>query len=182
MSRVIIFPTDTVYGIGCQIYDTESIEKIYFIKKRSKDKPLACLCANLEQIESITFLNETARKLINTFLPGALTIILKSKDEVVEKIGYTTLGVRIPNSKVALDILEKKGPMLTTSVNDSGEEPINDYKKLVDIYSSVVDEIFEPQEKMQCISSTVISIIDGELKILREGSISLKQINDALNV
>ena len=104
MSKVIIFPTDTVYGIGCDIFDLEGIERIYKIKNRSKDKPLACLCANLEQIEDIADLSEDARKLINLFLPGPLTIILKSKPIVLDKIGYKTIGVRIPNNKIALDI------------------------------------------------------------------------------
>ena len=73
---VIIFPTDTVYGIGTKIFDVEGIEKIYKIKNRPKDKPLACLCASLEQIKDIAEVTEDAEKLIKEFLPGALTIIL----------------------------------------------------------------------------------------------------------
>ena len=79
MGRVIIFPTDTVYGIGTQIFDIEGIKRIYEIKNRPLDKPLACLCANLEQIESISYVTEDAKKLINKFLPGGLTLILESK-------------------------------------------------------------------------------------------------------
>lgn len=179
MSKLIIFPTDTVYGIGCPIFDLENIAKIYKIKNRSFDKPLACLCANVEQIESIAYLDEKAKKIINNFLPGALTIILKSKEEVVNKIGYKTIGVRIPNSKTALDILSNYGPMLTTSVNDSGFAPINEYEEIVDKYSNLVDEIYPPCGESSNLSSTVISYIDNEFKLIREGAISL---NDILNV
>ena len=78
MSKVIIFPTDTVYGIGTPIFDIEGIERIYNIKHRPKEKPLACLCANLEQIESIAYVTKDAKKLIDKYLPGALTLILNS--------------------------------------------------------------------------------------------------------
>ena len=133
---VIIFPTDTVYGIGTKIFDIDGINKIYEIKKRPKDKPLACLCASIDQIKSIAILNEDAEKLINAFLPGPLTLILKSKEEVKNKIGYETIGVRIPNYKLALDILNENGPMLTTSVNDSGANPINEYDDIIIKYKN----------------------------------------------
>lgn len=179
MNKLIIFPTDTVYGIGCSIYDIYNIDRIYDIKKRDKSKPLACLCASLEQIKSIAYVNDLAIKLINKYLPGGLTLILKSKEEVKEKIGYNTIGVRIPNCKMALDILNECGPMLTTSVNDSGEKPINEYEEIVEKYANVVDKIYPPFEGSSNVSSTVISIIDGEIKLLREGNI---KFNDILNV
>ena len=177
---IIIFPTDTVYGIGTKIFDVEGIEGIYEIKHRPKDKPLACLCANLNQIESIAYVDDSAKKLINKFLPGALTVILKAKPEVKEKIGYETIGVRIPNSKLALSILEENGPMLTTSVNDSGASPINEYEEIKEKYASLVDKIYKPTEASSSISSTVVKIIGG-VEILREGQISKKDILDLLS-
>ncbi len=177
---VIIFPTDTVYGIGTKIFDIDGIEKIYEIKKRSKDKPLACLCANIKQIDDIAILDDNARLLINKFLPGALTIVLKAKDEVINKIGYKTIGVRIPNSKIALNILNENGPMLTTSVNDSGSMPINEYEIIKEKYNNLVDKIYEKKEASSNISSTVISIIDNEIKFLRIGGISKEEILNTL--
>ena len=178
MNKLIIFPTDTVYGIGCHIFDLENIDNIYKIKKRSLDKPLACLCANLNQIESIAYVDEKTKKIINKFLPGPLTLILKSKQEVVEKIGYKTIGVRIPNNGLALEILSNIGPMLTTSVNDSGETPINEYEEILLKYNNLVDKIYPPYGESSNLSSTVVSVVDG-FKVLREGAISL---NDILNV
>ena len=180
MGRVIIFPTDTVYGIGTCIFDLEGIERIYKIKNRPKDKPLACLCSSIEQIESIAILNDKARKLINKFLPGALTLILEAKEEVKNKIGYKTIGVRIPNSKIALNILEKNGPMLTTSVNDSGEKPMNEYDEIFKKYAKLVDKIYDNDAKILEIPSTVLLMTGDELKVLREGIITIDEINKAL--
>ena len=181
MSKVIIFPTDTVYGIGTPIYDLDGIERIYHIKSRVKDKPLACLCADIEQIEDIAVVDENAKKLIMKFLPGCLTIILKSKDKVVETIGYKTIGVRIPNHKLALEILKENGPMLTTSVNDSGEIPLNNYAEIFIKYNSLVEAIYDSDIPSSNLSSTVVKIIDGEVNILREGYISKEDIEKELN-
>ena len=178
---VIIFPTDTVYGIGTKIFDIDGINKIYDIKKRPKDKPLACLCSSLEQIKSIAVVTKKVEALINKFLPGALTLILESKEEVYNKIGYKTIGVRIPNCKLALDILNENGPMLTTSVNESGFKPINEYELIVKEYENVVDKIYESNEKSSNLSSTVALLTNDDIKILREGEITLSMINDCLN-
>lgn len=178
---VIIFPTDTVYGIGTKIFDIDGINKIYDIKKRPKDKPLACLCSSLEQIKSIAVVTKEAEALIKKFLPGALTLILESKEEVYNKIGYKTIGVRIPNCKLALDILNENGPMLTTSVNESGFKPINEYELIVKEYENVVDKIYESNEKSSNLSSTVVLLTNDDIKILREGEITLSMINDCLN-
>lgn len=178
---VIIFPTDTVYGIGTKIFDTDGIKKIYEIKKRSLDKPLACLCYNLCQIEQIAYVTDKARLLINKFLPGPLTIILKAKEEVYEKIGYKTIGIRIPNCDIALNILKENGPMLTTSVNDSGMVPLNEYDDIKVKYDSLVDYIYNTNHSSSSIASTVVLIDGDNVKILREGEISLEDINNCLN-
>ena len=181
MSKVIIFPTDTVYGIGTPIFDIEGISRIYEIKHRPKEKPLACLCADLKQIESIAYVPENAKKLINKFLPGALTVILKSKEEVIKRIGYKTIGVRIPNAKIALDILKENGPMLTTSVNESGMVPENEYDDIVKDFGSLVDKVYETDRKSSSIPSTVVLIgDDGLVKILRAGEVTEQEIEKCL--
>ena len=178
--RVIIFPTDTVYGIGCDIFDIEGIEKIYRIKNRPKEKPLACLCYDINQIESIAEVSLNAKKLIKAFLPGGLTLILKSKKEVEDKIGYKTIGVRIPNHEIALNILKENGPMLTTSVNESGAVPLNEYDDIVKIYSGLVDKIYPNNRDSLNLPSTVVLVNDNDVKVLREGPIKLEEINKIL--
>ncbi len=182
MSKLYIFPTDTVYGIGCSFFDKKNINRIYEIKKRDLNKPLAVLCSSLEQIKTLAYLKLDDEKLIRTFLPGALTIILKTKQEVFEKTGYETVGVRIPDCKVALDLIEKVGPMATTSVNDSGEIPLNEYEIIKLKYMDTVDEIIKPDLNFISSnkSSTVILSSESGIKVIRIGDISLDDINEAL--
>lgn len=177
MSKVIIFPTDTVYGIGTPIFDIEGIKRIYEIKHRNKNKPLACLCADLNQIEEIAVVDEQAKALIHKFLPGALTLILKSKEAVVQKIGYETIAVRIPKHEVALKILKENGPMLTTSVNESGSVPINEYEDIKKIYEDKVDAIYETHTPSSNISSTIVCCLNGKLEITRQGEIKLEDLS-----
>lgn len=181
MSKVIIFPTDTVYGIGTPIFDLDGIKRIYDIKHRPYSKPLACLCANIDQINEIAYVPLNAKKLINKFLPGALTLVLNSKEEVINKLGYKTIGVRIPNSKIAIDILKENGPMLTTSVNESGEVPENEYNDILRDFGDLVDMVYETNQKSSSIPSTVVLINENEFKILREGEIKEKELLAILN-
>ena len=175
---VIIFPTDTVYGIGTKIFDIDGIEKIYQIKKRPKDKPLACLCANLEQIESIAYVDEKAKKIINKFLPGGLTLILKAKDQNIHNYAIDgTVAVRIPKHPIALKILLENGPLATTSVNLSGQKPLNDFETINETFKGKIDYIFKDPTniKYSNVPSTIIDMTN-ELKVIREGDIKLEEI------
>ena len=178
---VIIFPTDTVYGIGASVFDKEGMDRIYKIKNRPYSKPLAVLCANLEQIDDICYLTSDAKKLIERFLPGPLTLILKSKENVCKTFGHETIGVRIPKYNLALDILNEEGPFATTSVNESGKPSLNDYLEIKKDYSSLVDKIYEPTgEATSSLASTVVDMTQGKPKVLREGAITLQMIEECL--
>jgi len=180
-NRVLIFPTDTVYGIGASIYDKEGMDRIYKIKNRPLSKPLAVLCANLDQIEEICYLTDDARKLINKFLPGPLTVILKSKESILDTFGHETVGVRIPNYKIALNILLENGPMATTSVNESGQPSMNNYNEIKETYDELVEGIFPPDgEATSSLASTVVDITSGKPQVLREGAITLTMIENCL--
>lgn len=174
---VIIFPTDTVYGIGASIYDSLGQSRIYEIKHRPLNKPLAVLCANKEQITNIAYVTDEAIKLIDAFLPGPLTLILRSKPEVKKATGLDTIGVRIPKYSVALEILEKYGPMSTTSVNESGEKSLNDYEEIKTSYGHLVDDLYAPSdEPTSSKPSTVVDVTSDTPKVLREGAITFDQI------
>ncbi len=180
-NKVIIFPTDTVYGIGASIYDKIGMDRIYKIKNRPIDKPLAVLCANLEQIDEICYLTEDAKKLIKAFLPGPLTLILRSKDSILPTFGRPTVGVRIPNYDTALDILKENGPMATTSVNESGQASMNNYNDIVLEFGSYVDMVYPPSgAKTSSLPSTVVDITKEEPVVLRVGAITLDMINEIL--
>lgn len=180
MSLVIIFPTDTVYGIGTPIMDTEGIKKIYQIKGRSFDKPLALLAASIEAVEPYAIVTNAVRRLASAFWPGGLTLILKTQPDYEKATGEKTLGVRIPNHPLALELLEKYGPMKTTSVNQSGEAPINQYDEIKAKYNDQVDHIYENDQPILEVASTVLDLSNMKIKILRSGAISEKEIYKAL--
>lgn len=178
---IYIFPTDTVYGIGCSLYNESAQEDIYRIKKRKKDKPFAVLCSTLEQIEDIAFVDETAKVLISKFMPGPLTLILKAKPKTASILGIDTVGVRIPNHVVAVNLLDELGPMTTTSVNKSGQNPLNDYNDILNEFGMDVDNIYKNDYKSSDLSSSVVLINGDVVKILREGAIKESDIKKELN-
>lgn len=180
MSEVIIFPTDTVYGIGTSLYDAEGIDRIYEIKHRDRSKPLPVLCASLEQIEEVAVVDSDSRTLIKSFLPGPLTLILPAKPKTAAALGIDSVGVRIPDCKIAIDLLEEKGPMATTSVNFSGELPLSNYEEIVDTFSADVEQIIKAEQKFSNLSSSVVEVKDNEVKVLREGKVTAKEIKEVL--
>ena len=178
---VIIFPTDTVYGIGGKVNDIEALNKVYEIKRRPKDKRLAVLCSSVEDIKSIAIVNEKAEKLIDKYMPGALTIILKSRYEVRNDFVFETVGVRIPNHELALRILKENGPMATSSVNISGSEPLNDYVEIAREFSDKVLYVYPNVNIPSKVSSTVIDLSNDECILIREGDIKFSEIVKFLN-
>ena len=179
MNKVIIFPTDTVYGIGTPLFDDEGLKRIYDLKGRTFDKPIGLLVSDLLQVEKICITNEDFYKLSSIFWPGALTMILPVRHEYQKKIGLKTLGLRMPNHSLALRLIKENGPLRTTSCNFSGQEELNDYEKILDVFIKKVNDIYPNKEKILEVSSTVISLC-GDLTILREGSITLAQIKEVL--
>lgn len=178
---VIIFPTDTVYGIGARVNDLVALEKIYEIKKRPKEKRLAVLCASIEDIEKIAYITDDAIKLINKYMPGGLTIILKSKEEVRNDFILETVAVRIPNHELALRILRENGPMATSSVNVSGAKPMNDYIEIIREFSEQVFYIYPNSCGLSKVSSTIIDISKEEISLIRDGDIKFSEILRFLN-
>lgn len=180
--KIIIFPTDTVYGIGTNIDDLESLNKIFKIKNRSLEKPIVILFFSLEQMKDIVILNPQIQIIIDFFWPGALTLIVPTKLKYYLKTNEKKIGIRIPNHQLALKILKFKGPMRTTSVNQSGKPPLNDYYQILKQYRHKVDYIYTDKEFVSnsTLPSTVIDTTCNPWKILREGKISVEKINQIL--
>jgi len=181
VNNIIIFPTDTVYGMGVSVYDEEGQKEIYRIKGRPTSKRLSVLCASLEDVEKIAIVSDDAKKLINKFMPGNLTIILKAKEEIVSEFIYDTIAVRIPNHPLALRILRDKGPMATTSVNISGEAPMNNYYAIVEKFSNEVFYIYPNAETISGVSSTIVDLTVEPYKLIREGDLKYSELLHFLN-
>lgn len=176
---LISFPTDTVYGIGANIFSEAAIKKIYQTKHRPENKPLAVLCASIEQILLVAKeIPLEIKKLIDKFMPGPLTVILPKREEVPNYItsNLDTIGVRIPNHQVALTILKQIGPLATTSANISGRSSLSNSKDVIKLLGDNIDIIIDGGITSIGVPSTVVSYIDNKLNIIREGSITKEMI------
>ena len=178
---VIIFPTDTVYGIACNCFSEKSIKKVFDIKKRPENKPINVLSNNLDKIKLVSKnISEKEKFLIDKYMPGALTIILDKNEKVSDILtaGLDTIGVRIPKNNISLRILENVSyPLATTSANISGDSAgikISDFLKEFD---GVVDAIIDGGETDLKVASTIVRVErDNKLKIIREGTLKIKEM------
>lgn len=175
--EIVIFPTDTVYGLGCKIYDNEAINRIFKVKERPVDKHIPILCSSITMAASLGIFDKRALRLAEKYWPGALTIILESQDEYYKKTNNATIGIRIPNNKIALNLINDNGPLVVTSVNKSGLDPLTNIEDIVNSFKDDVDYIYEESNNQYLnISSTVVDLTTNEVKIIREGSISKEEI------
>ena len=174
---LIIYPTDTVYGLGASIEVKSSLDKIYKVKERDKTSPLIALLSDKKYVEKIAIINELNRenieKLIGNFWPGGLTIILDKKKIIPANMvsNGKSVGVRIPYLKLSIKIIEACGGILaTTSANISGEPSPKSYNELSEKIKSRVEIVVDNNKISKGIESTIIDM-RGIPKILREGHI-----------
>ena len=167
---VVSFPTETVYALACDATNQKAISRIHEIKKRDANKPLSLLIHDVKQVEEFVYLDQKIKNIVAKFSPGPLTYVLevKKNSEVRTLVKNNFLGFRIPNHKIALEIL--KGcdfPIVATSVNLSGEEAATSVEK-INIKDSI-DEILDGGESDIGVSSTVAKISrDYGVTILRK--------------
>lgn len=174
---VVVYPTETVYGLGADATNSRAIKKVYDVKGRNYNKPLSVAVSNVKEAKKIVYWNKYAEKLSEEFMPGPLTIILKIKKSFPKKLtaGKKKIGIRIPSHPVALELLKKlKKPITATSANVSGTKPQNDYVKMKNSMKDKVDLIIPCVVKYGK-PSTVVDLT-GKPKILRVGVIPKKEI------
>lgn len=162
---LIAYPTDSFYGIGCDLYNKKGIEKIYRMKNRPLKKPFSFVCDNLKEISRYAVVSNYAYKTMKRLLPGPYTFILEGT-RLVPKIMLTkrkTVGIRVPDNKICLDIVETLGrPIISTSAGYEDPEMIKEaYPSYLDI---VVDGGIVSQSP-----SSVVSLIDDVPEVIREG-------------
>ena len=176
---VIVFPTDTVYGLGCNPYNHDAVLSLYEIKKREKTKPFPVIGYSKEELEKIAEFNALEEKIAETFWPGAITLILKVKDKEIQKslsLGEK-IAVRVPNNKCALALLKECKLLVGTSANISGASPFNDPKECTENltgYDLFIDGGIISSEG----ESTIVEIENNNVKILRKGGISEEMIKE----
>lgn len=178
--QVIAFPTETVFGLGVKFDSLEGLKRIYEIKKREKNKAVTLMVATKEEIENYAYINEKAKKVIQAFMPGKITLVLKKKASVDDLYtsGLSSIGIRIPDDAFVLDLLKKVGPMWVTSANLSGQPDMIRAENVYDTFKNQVALVVK-KDAGNDLASTVVDLQE-DCKILRMGSIKEEEIMEVV--
>ncbi|MDH6603692.1 L-threonylcarbamoyladenylate synthase [Bacilli bacterium PM5-9] len=178
---VVAFPTETVYGLGVRYDSFLAYTKIFDAKNRPENKTLTLMLYDKEDIKKYAVTSTKIEKVIDFFMPGEITIVLPIKDDISIYGAKDTIGIRIPNNKETLDFL--KGveiPMFVTSANISGRDAATITNEVIEQLGNRIEVIVEGEAKNKK-ASTVFSIINDKITILREGPITKEEIEEVYN-
>ena len=176
---VVAFPTDTVFGIGVIYNDAAAIDRMKKAKGRDASKPFPLMVADLKQLEEVACIGDRERRIAQKYTPGALTLVLKRKDTVSRESvnGFDTIAIRIPDDRFVLKLLKKAGPMFVTSANISGMPAACNEKEVLRQLDGRIEAVVRGKAGTG-VASTIIDCTGEELRCLREGTISYKEIED----
>ncbi len=181
-SGIIAFPTETVMGLGVYFNDYEAYKFLNKVKERPEDKPYTLMLSSTDEISKYAYVDKRAQKIINRFMPGEITILLKSKGIVPSYVTHNTgvIGIRVPNHKLLLEFLSYlKTPLLVPSANKSGEKPAMTIEEVKEIFHDDVGFVFNGRA-LGGVPSTLVDLTNKEVKIYREGNIKASDILSAL--
>ena len=181
--QVIAFPTETVFGLGVFYDDQKAYELLNKIKNRREDKPYTMMLDNVNKINEYAFIKDKYLPIINKYMPGSLTILVRAKANVPGYVTHGTgiIGIRIPSNKEALELLRfVKKPLLVPSANKADQKPALSVKEVNDIFKNEIDVIV-PGEISSGEPSTIIDLTGDEIKLIRKGPIPLEELNQLIN-
>ena len=181
-SGIIAFPTETVMGLGVYFNDYEAYKFLNKVKERPEDKPYTLMLSSIDEISKYAYVDKRAEKIINRFMPGEITILLKSKEIVPSYVTHNTgvIGIRVPNHKLLLEFLSfLKTPLLVPSANKSGKKPAMTIEEVKEIFHDDVGFVFNGRA-LGGVPSTLVDLTNKEVKIYREGNIKASDILSAL--
>ncbi|MGB5287514.1 MAG: L-threonylcarbamoyladenylate synthase [Ignavibacteriaceae bacterium] len=170
--RIFIYPTDTIYGIGGNPFDKNVVSRITAIKSRNEKKQFIWLISDFENLLNyvdVTFENHF--DFLQKIWPGPVSVVLNLNDRTKKITNFETIAVRIPNNNFCQKLLnEIRQPLISTSANKSGKDPINQIETIIENFSQDVDAIIFSSDQFQQISSTLIDLTTEQPKLIREGS------------
>ena len=172
--KLIVYPTDTLYGLGANIFDEKAVIKVYEAKRRPFSMPLPICLSSIEEIEKYAIMNKIAHKIAERFMPGAVTIILKKKKCVPDIVTKEKIAIRVPASDVARNIA-KEVPLTATSANLHGRKAPSTIKDAKEQLGNKV-AMYIDAGKLMGKPSTIIDVSEGRIKIIREGAIPKEEI------
>ena len=179
---LVAFPTDTVYGVGALAFDGKAVESIYGAKDRPTEKAIPVLIGDKDDLEEVGIhIPASAHKLAFRFWPGPLTILVPKRADLPESVSATaTVGVRVPDHNVARALLRAAGPMAVTSANISGRQSPVTAEEVYEQLGGRIDLIIDGGQTPGGVPSTLVDCTMSELKVLREGPVSLEDLLSAL--
>ena len=168
---IIICPADTVYGMGCDLFNKRGIERIYDVQRRNRKQPLSFICSDLKDISRYTRVSDEAYKIMRRLLPGPYTFILEAS-RIVPKIilpKRQTTGIRIPDNRICQTLVAEMGsPIISTSVKDENGELLSDPLVIAELFSNRVDMIIDGGI-IAAAPSSVISLLSEGVEVIRAG-------------
>ncbi len=177
-SKVIAFPTETVMGLGVLFDDEKAYQLLNQIKRRPEDKPYTMMLGDKKDIEKYAYLSQRDKKIVEAFMPGPVTLLLKSKDNVPGFVTHNTgvIGVRVPDNKSIREMINYVDkPLLVPSANRSGDKPLVNYQDVIKEFGDELAYVVK-ENAGNSKPSTIIDLTHEDVKILREGPISLRDI------
>ncbi len=176
--KVFVYPTDTIYGTGGNPFNDEVVNRINKIKGRNTSKKFILLVGDLEILKKYAEINyEKHFDFLIKIWPNPISIILKLNETTSQLLNSSDAAFRIPNSNFCLKLLKEiKMPLISTSVNREGQEPMNDYSMIVQEFNDEIDTFFYTRKNFNSINSTLIDLKDSYPKLVREGKIKFSQI------
>ncbi|MEO7672486.1 MAG: L-threonylcarbamoyladenylate synthase [Pyrinomonadaceae bacterium] len=184
LGGIAAFPTETVYGLGANVFDERAIAKIFEAKRRPGDNPLIAHIGSLDQIgELVLEVPDTARRFIEECFPGPLTLVLKKSDRVplIATAGLDTIGVRMPGNNIANEFLKSCGvPIVAPSANISGTPSPTTWEAVFDDLNGRIDCILRGEETVIGLESTVVDCTSGDPIVLRSGAVSIESLREII--
>ena len=181
--KLIVFPTETVYGIAGNGLTLSVVNNLYQAKKRDYSKPFTLMVNDINKIKDIAYVSDYEEKVIKKFMPGPITLILKKKDCISNLVtaNSDTVGVRIPNHEIALSVLKSVDyPLATSSANISGSVNNSNIEDIINDLENYVDIFIKGNISSNLLASTVVEIKNNEVNILRNGIISKENIEEVI--
>ncbi len=175
---VVVYPTETCYGIGCDATDEEAVKKVYEAKKRDASKKLTCIVDSLETAEKFCKLSLKEKEVCENFMPGPLTFVAEKTSELPD-VTNTDFAFRVSSKKVCRKLTEKLGrPIVATSANISGNDNSYSVKEMDEDLLDKVDYVLDGGKLEKNTPSTIAKITDGELKVFREGPVKKDELEE----
>ncbi|SCG86194.1 L-threonylcarbamoyladenylate synthase [Methanobacterium congolense] len=168
---VVVYPTDTLYGIGVNIFNEDAVERVFSIKKRSRSKPLSVCLPKVESISKVAYMDSETEKIVRKLLPGPFTLILNKKECISSTLtaGEAKIGVRIPDSRVSME-LSREFPVTATSANISGMKVPESSEGVYKQIGGSVDLILDAGTFKESLPSTVVDLTCRPPSVIRRGS------------